>query len=195
MKPLRGPCRSQGSCQFLQRIDKGFVISAGREIEANFTCAIAAEIGIEFAPTHFICLLGGCRSSELSVEKATVASKGATASGYRCDCLVRHGGCEPMQFIRELEVIDRAARMHHRGFELVPDIELRQQPIVRPSDRIENRQLSVTCAIVGRQILDYLAGDAERARARVADDRQPAAVAPAPQAFRGAVGHDVLPLL
>ena len=140
--------RSQGSCQFLQRIDKGFVISAGREIQANFTSAIAAEMDIEFAPAYFVCLLDGCRSSELSVEKATVASKGATASGQRCDCLVRHGGCEPMQFICEIEVLDRAARMHHRRFELAADIELRQQPIVRPSDRIENRQLSVTCAIL-----------------------------------------------
>ena len=57
---------------------------------------------------------------------------------------------------------------------------------------IESRIVSAACRsrFSGLEVRPDLAGNSERARARVADDRQFPAVRPAPEAFHGTVRHD-----
>src|SRR6516162_8953229 len=98
-----------GARQFLEQIKKRFVVLAGGEVHAKLAGAIAAQISVELACTNFFRLLGGRRAGEFGMEEASVASEGTTSGGCRRHRHVGHCSRDPMQLLRQIEVIDRAA--------------------------------------------------------------------------------------
>ena len=89
----------------------------------------------------------------------------------------------------EAEVAGRAGRVDRDRAEPAGDLELRQQAVVRPRDRVEDLELRVALGVLLGQRRRRPRGEPVRARARVDHDRQLPPAAPAPQRLDGLVRH------
>ena len=97
--------RFAGARQFLEQIDKRFIILTSSEVHAKLAGAIASQIGFELASTNLFRLLSGRRAGEFGMEEASVASEGATSGSCRRHRLVGHCRRDRMQLLRQIEVI------------------------------------------------------------------------------------------
>src|SRR6516162_8096096 len=97
--------RSAGARQFLEQINKRFVVLAGGEVHAKLAGAIAAQIGVELACTNFFRLLGGRRARELGREEASDASEGATAGAGGRTGTFANSPHDSRQLLRQIQII------------------------------------------------------------------------------------------
>jgi len=149
---------------------------------------VAADI--EHLRADFLRLRRGRRLRQLRVQEAAITGKSAASGRRRRDRLVGERSGDRVQSSAETEVDRRAAGVNHCRACLAPYRELRQQPIVRPRDRIEDRERCMSLAILRSEVGSDLAGNSERTRAGVANDRQFPPVRPEPKALHGMVRHD-----
>src|SRR5580704_16823715 len=96
------PNRLMETRQFLQKVDKRYIVLAGREVQADLTGTVAAEIGVELACANLLRFLGRRRPGELGVQEATIAGEAAAPVSRRRHCLVGHRDRERLQLVCKL---------------------------------------------------------------------------------------------
>src|SRR6516162_5964611 len=94
--------RFAGARQFLEQIDKRFIILTSSEVHAKLAGAIATQIGFELVSTNLFRLLSGRRAGEFGMEEASVASEGATSGSCRRHRFVGHSAAIACSFFARL---------------------------------------------------------------------------------------------
>src|ERR1700692_652843 len=86
-------------------------------------------------------------------------------------------------------MVKRAHRVYRCRTDSARDFEVRQEIIISPSNRIDDRQLPMSFSVLQCEVGADFAGNAERTGTSIADDRKLTVIGPLPHFLNDLVSH------